>query len=95
MQTDVGDLYPLYLRAVEFFNTRIEQRYDCERTRAVLRLRVLSEAEFPAWWASVNEDKELQSRWLARLEDPEGSLDRACRRISATLNRISNRRGAA
>jgi hypothetical protein len=95
MDQTLDDLYGRFLNAVQFFNSRCEQSHATDAARAAFRLRILSAEEFTLWWAKVSEDEELQLRWLERFEDPEGSLTRACERISRELNQIPIRRAAA
>lgn len=88
-------LYEQYLRAAEFFNAQVERKYPAGETRDLFLMIVRSEQEFLRWWSEVSKDKELQSRWLERFEDPAGSHARNCRRITEELDRIPIRRIAA
>jgi hypothetical protein len=89
------DLYARYVRAAEFFNAQVDQKYCVESVRAKFRMKVLSQEEFPRWWAEVSHDLELQARWLERFEDPAGSFARTCQQINEELDRIPIRRIAA
>jgi hypothetical protein len=89
------DLYASYVRAAEFFNALVDGKYGAESVRAIFRMKMLSQEEFPRWWAEVSRDLELQARWLERFEDPAGSHARSIERITKTLDQIRIRRVAA
>ena len=95
MDHTLRELYPRYLRAVEFFNAQIERKYASEETRAIFRQQALSEEVFPSWWMDASKDLDLKRRWLERFEDPAGYFARTCQRISEELNRIPIQTAAA
>lgn len=89
------DLYASYVRAAEFFNALVDGKYGAESVRAIFRMKVLSQEEFPRWWAEVSRDLELQARWLGRFEDPAESFARTCQQLNEELDRIPIQRIAA
>jgi hypothetical protein len=95
MDQTLRGLYTRYVGAAEFFNAQVERKYSEESVRALFRMNVLSEREFPQWWADVSKDHELRARWLERFEDPESSFQRNCERIRKELDQIPIRRVAA
>ena len=95
MNKSLSDLYQGYLKAAEFCNAHVEDRYHDERTRQLFRMKQLTEREFSKWWSEVSRDEELKKRWLDRFEDPAGSHARSVDRIRRCLDQIPIRRVAA
>jgi len=95
MDQELRDLYTRYVQAANFFNAQVDRKYSAEDVRNLFRMNVLSERDFPRWWAEVSRDRELQTRWLERFEDPAGTFARTCQRINEELDRIPIRRVAA
>jgi hypothetical protein len=91
MDETLRQLYVRYVAALQFYNARLEQRPG----RSALTLHVLSKEEFPAWWAAISLERELQERWLERFDDPAAALTRTQQRITEELHRIPIRRPAA
>ena len=95
MDQELRGLYTRYVQAANFFNAQVDRKYSAEDVRNLFRMNVLSERDFPRWWAEVSRDLELQARWLERFEDPAGSHARSIERITKTLDQIRIRRVAA
>ena len=95
MDQALRELYTRYVQATNFFNAQVDRTYSAENMRNLFRTDVLSEQDFPEWWAEVSRDLELQARWLERFEDPAGSFAKNCDRIRNSLDQIPFRRVAA
>ena len=95
MEQALPDLYDRYLKAVVFFNSQVDRKYDVESSRAVFRIEPLSQEDFPLWWENISHDSELKSRWLERFEDPAAAFARSCQRITMKLTQIPIQQVAA
>lgn len=84
MDEMLRDLYGRYVKALDFYNSRLQDRWG----PSVTILRVLPEEEFAGWWASTSLESELQQRWLERFDDPAAALARDQERITGELRRI-------